>query len=183
MDPAKRRGASAAARVGRVTAASAAVAAVCASVVAPGDAGATTNHGTKLTVVKTAKFGEVLADGDTVYTLKPNSTACAAKCRKIWPPVVLRTGKIHPVAGSGVSASKLGTKSVKGVGRQVTYKGKLLYWYYRDTAPGQVKGNVTDTWGTWSAVVLKAPSSSGSGSGSTSTSTTTSNAGTGGVSF
>jgi predicted lipoprotein with Yx(FWY)xxD motif len=179
VDQPKRRGESAAARVGRMSAAAAAAAAVCASVVVPGDAGATSNHGTKFTVVKTAKFGEVLADGDTVYTLKSNSTACTAKCRKFWPPVVLGTGKTHPVAGPGVTASMLGTKAVKGVGRQVTYEGKLLYWYYRDTAPGQVKGNVTDTWGKWSAVVLKAPSSSAS----TSTSTTTSNAGTGGVSF
>jgi predicted lipoprotein with Yx(FWY)xxD motif len=175
----KHPGASTSAKVRRVTAAATAAAAVCASVVALGDAGAATDHGTKFTVVKTAKFGEVLAEGDTVYTLKPNSTACAAKCRKYWPPVVLRKGQSHPVEGPGLAAARFGTRVVKGAGRQVTYEGKLLYWYYRDTVPGQVKGNVTDTWGKWSAVVLKAPSSGGS----TSTSTTTSNAGTGGVSF
>jgi predicted lipoprotein with Yx(FWY)xxD motif len=162
-----------------MTAAAAAVATVFASVASFGNAAAAIDHGSRFTVVKTAKFGEVLADGDTVYTLKPDSTACAAKCRKYWPPVVLRKGQSHPVAGRGLAAARFGTKVVKGAGRQVTYEGKLLYWYYRDTAPGQVKGNVTDTWGKWSAVVLKAPSSGGS----TSTSTTTSNAGTGGVSF
>ncbi len=164
------------ARGGYVAIVAAAVGALCASVVSLGPVGASTVHGSKFTVVKTAKFGKVLADGDTVYTLEPNSRPCKAKCWKYWPPVVLPAGVKHPHAGHGVKASKLGTKSVHGVGLQVTYGGHLLYWYYRDTAPGQVKGDLTDTWGKWSPVYLsKSHPSSGSTSGST--------AGTGGVSF
>ena len=36
---------------------------------------------------------------------------------------------------------------------QVTYSGKPLYFFSGDTAAGQVHGNVSDTWGKWSAVV------------------------------
>jgi predicted lipoprotein with Yx(FWY)xxD motif len=159
-------------------AAAAAVAVASASVESLGQAGASTGHGAKITVVKTASFGQILADGDTVYTLKPSATPCTAKCREIWPPVVLPKGAKHPRAGHGVATSKLGTKKVRGVGLQVTYGGKLLYWYFGDTAPGQVNGAFTDTWGTWSPVVLSKATSPGS----TSTSGPSS-AGTGGVSF
>lgn len=184
MDKSETRKPSSLARAGRVATVAAATGALCASVVSFGPVGASTVHGSKFTVVKTAKFGKVLADGDTVYTLKPNSTACATKCWKYWPPVVLPAGVKHPRAGRGVKASKLGTKLVHGVGRQVTYDGHLLYWYYRDTAAGQVKGNVTDTWGKWSPVFL---SKSHPHAGSTplphSGSTSGSTAGSGGVSF
>jgi hypothetical protein len=42
-------------------------------------------------------------------------------------------------------------------GLQVTYLGKPLYWFFEDKTPGQVKGNVSDTWGKWSDVVLARP--------------------------
>ena len=35
---------------------------------------------------------------------------------------------------------------------QVTYAGKALYWFYEDSKPNQVKGDVKDKWGTWSVV-------------------------------
>lgn len=162
----------------------AATGALCAPFMSYGPVGASTVHHSKVTIVKTAKFGKVLAAGDTVYTLQPSSTPCTKKCLTYWPPVVLPAGAKHPRAGHGVKASKLGTKSVHGVGRQVTYDGHLLYWYYRDTAPGEVKGNVTDTWGKWSPVFLsKSHRSAGSTPVSTSGSTSGSTAGSGGVSF
>jgi predicted lipoprotein with Yx(FWY)xxD motif len=77
-----------------------------------------------------------------------------------------------------VSSSKLGTKSIAGGLRQVTYGGKPLYWFSGDTSNGQVNGNVTDMWGKWSAVVT---SKSGSGSGGSTTTKTT--AGSGGTAF
>lgn len=178
MDRAKRSSATWPSKLGRLAGAAAAAAIVSASVVTPMEAGAAGMHSAKLTSVKTSSFGSVLSDVHTVYTLKPSSTPCTAKCRKIWPPVLLPKGVKHPKAGHGVSASKLGTKRVHGVGLQVTYKGKLLYWYFRDKAPGQVNGKFTDKWGTWLPVVLSKSGSSGSSSGST-----TSNAGSGGVSF
>ena len=76
-------------------------------------------------------------------------------------------------AGTGVDASKLGTAAAADGAMQVTYAGKTLYWFAKDKAPGQVKGNVTDKWGKWTTVATK---KSSSGSGNT-------NAGTGGTSF
>jgi hypothetical protein len=55
-----------------------------------------------------------------------------------------------------VSAAKLGTVKV-AAGLQVTYGGKPLFWFSMDKLAGQVKGNVTDTWGKWADVVLAKP--------------------------
>jgi predicted lipoprotein with Yx(FWY)xxD motif len=145
-----------------------------------GAAGAST-PGVKVTTVKTSN-GKVLQVGTAaVYTLKASATQCAAACFAVWPPVMVPSGAKHATAGSGVSASKLGTAKVTG-GLQVTYGGKRLYTFTGDTASGQVNGNITDTWGKWSDVVVSKSGSHGSGSPSNSTSGS-SNAGSGGASF
>jgi predicted lipoprotein with Yx(FWY)xxD motif len=69
-----------------------------------------------------------------------------------------------------VSSSKLGTVTRAGGVRQVTYGGKPLYWFVGDTGPGQVHGDITDTWGKWTAVVTakaKSTTASTAGSGGT----------------
>jgi predicted lipoprotein with Yx(FWY)xxD motif len=141
--------------------------------------GAASSHASKSVVVsllKTAKFGTILVSGRTLYTLKPSATACTAECLKIWPALLLPKGVTKATAGAGVIASKLGTVKRSG-GLQVTYAGKPLYRFSEDTAAGQVKGNVTDTWGKWTDVVTAKPASSGP------TTTTTAGAGGGGVGF
>ena len=155
------------------------VGAASVSVLALGGAAGASTQGAKVTAVKTSK-GTVLSDGTTIYTLKPSSTKCTTACLVVWPAVVLPSRVKHASAGSGVTASKLGTVTVPGVGVQVTYGGKRLYRFSGDTASGQVNGNVTDTWGRWSAVVVSKTAKSGSGSSSNSGS---SNAGSGGASF
>jgi len=127
---------------------------------------------TEITTVKNAKLGTILVAGETVYTLKPSATACTAACLKAWPPVELPAGVMGATAGSGVDAAKLGTKARADGTLQVTYGGKPLYWFVKDTAAGQVKGNVTDKWGKW-LTVATVPTKSKGGT----------NAGTGGVSF
>jgi predicted lipoprotein with Yx(FWY)xxD motif len=130
----------------------------------------------KVATAKTTKLGTYLVSGTTLYTL--NKTACSGKCLTIWPPLLLPKGATKAVAGAGVNASMLGTKSVAG-GLQVTYGGKPLYWFYKDKSPGKVNGNkLKDQWGVWSIVVTVKPKA-GSGGGST---TTTAPSG-GGVSF
>jgi predicted lipoprotein with Yx(FWY)xxD motif len=166
-------------RVGRWAAVVLAAGAASASALAVGGAAGASTQGAKVTIVKTSD-GKVLSDGDTVYTLKASSTKCTAACLMVWPAVVLPSGAKHATAGSGVTASKLGTVKVPGVGTQVTYGGKRLYLFSGDTAPGQVTGNVTDTWGKWTDVALSKSTKSGSGSSSNSGS---SNAGSGGASF
>jgi len=128
-----------------------------------------------ISTFKSTKIGTILADGKTLYTFKPNATACAATCHKFWIPVLLSKGATHATAGAGVSAAKLGTLKVTG-GLQVTYGGKALFWFSKDRSLGQVKGNVTDTWGKWVDVVLVKPSGKP-------TTTTTVSGGGGGVGF
>ena len=128
---------------------------------------------------KTAQFGTILVSGKTVYTLKPSKVACGAQCLKSWPPVLLPKGVTKPRASAGVNAARLGV--VKGAGGtlQVTYGGKRLYYFFKDSAPGQVNGNLTDEWGKWSVVVTAKPAHPSNKSGGS----PTTSAGSGGVSF
>jgi predicted lipoprotein with Yx(FWY)xxD motif len=156
-------------RIGSVGATALALGGLSLSALAVAPAGAVTGRTAKSVVVKTvkvAKVGTVLASGKTLYTLKPSSTPCTAACLKVWPELVLPKGVTKATAGSGVSSSKLGTVKRAGGVRQVTYGGKPLYWFVGDTGPGQVHGNVTDTWGKWSSIVTaKAQSTTGTTAG------------------
>jgi predicted lipoprotein with Yx(FWY)xxD motif len=106
--------------------------------------------------MKTPKNGTVLVSGKTVYTLTPSSVPCDAQCLAIWPALILPSGATKAKAGKGVQRSRLGTVMLNGV-RQVTYKGKPLYFYIGDHARGQVNGDITDKWGKWTAVVITKP--------------------------
>ena len=119
--------------------------------------------------------------GKTLYTLAPSSTPCTAACEQIWPPLVLPAGVTKVTVGSGVAASNLGTVNVNGV-LQVTYAGKPLYTFTEDMTAGQVNGNISDTWGTWSAVVTVKKSTPAS-SGSKTTTSTAASSGSGGAGF
>jgi predicted lipoprotein with Yx(FWY)xxD motif len=152
--------------------------AVFAVFVAPSAVSAATTPKTAsvIATAKSSKFGTVLVAKTTVYTLQPSSTACKTACLKVWPPVLLPSGTKKATAGKGVRSSKLGTAAAAHGARQVTYGGKRLYWFAKDTAPGQVKGNVDDKWGTWSSVATARSASSSKSPGTTS-------AGTGGSGF
>ena len=102
---------------------------------------------------RTPSSAPYLTAGNTVYILKPSKTACTAKCLKAWPPVLLPAGVTAATAGTGVDASKLGTVCRRRAALQITYGGKALYWFVKDKAPGQVKGNIKDKWGKWVTVV------------------------------
>jgi predicted lipoprotein with Yx(FWY)xxD motif len=169
---------SAAARTARVAAAFLVAGGIATAAGVTGASAAVHSHATKsvvITTFKSAKVGTILSDGRTVYTLKPSAHACTAACHKIWIPVLLAKGATKATAGAGVSAAKLGTIKVSG-GTQVTYGGKPLFWFFQDKSAGQVKGNVTDTWGKWADVVLVKPAGKP-------TTTTTAPGGGGGVGF
>jgi len=91
--------------------------------------------------IKTS-IGPVLADskGFTVYWYAKDSmmgSACTGGCTSAWPPL---TGK--PAAAMGVHlVGKFGTITRSGGVLQATYKGRPLYTYSGDTAPGMTKGN------------------------------------------
>jgi predicted lipoprotein with Yx(FWY)xxD motif len=140
-----------------------AIGGVSTSVAAAG-AGAATSA--LISTTHNTQFGTILVSGKTVYTLKQSRVPCRAQCLKIWPEVLLPKGVTTTTAGSGVNASRLGTVSGTGRSRQVTYRGKRLYFFIKDTAPGQVNGNnLTTPWGKWSVVVTAKPAHSNSGSG------------------
>jgi predicted lipoprotein with Yx(FWY)xxD motif len=129
------------------------------------------------------KMGKVLvANGRALYTVTPSATACGTACLKIWPALTATSAR----AGSGVTTSKLGVTTTGGR-HQVTYNGKPLYWFFLDKK-GTVKGDITDEWGKWTAVVVTKPagssaSSNSGGGGSSSNSGSGANAGGGGVNF
>ena len=142
--------------LGRAAALALSVAVMPAAALSLAAGGATSGRSTSARVVSSvenSRFGRILVSGRTVYTLTASHVACAATCLKYWPEVLLPAGVTHATAGPGVDASRLGTLP-RGGRRQITYAGRPLYWFVKDTAAGQVKGNVSDTWGRWSVVVV-----------------------------
>jgi len=153
---------------------------LAASLIAAGTAGAAPTS-SMISTAKSAKYGTILVAGNTVYTLKASKVSCGANCLKTWPEVLLPAGVTAATAGTGVNAAKLGTVAGQGGALQVTYGGKPLYWFSKDTRPGQVKGIVKDKWGAWSDVVTAKPAGTSSNSGSSSGSGASS--GSGGAGF
>lgn len=144
-------------RIGRIGAVGVAAGVVAATALTMGANGASKT--VEVSGAKTTKLGTYLVSGRTLYTL--NKSDCTAKCLTFWPALLLPKGATKAVAGSGVSQSKLGSKKIAS-GLQVTYGGKPLYWFYKDSGPGKVTGNkLTDTWGTWTIVVTEKPKAGG----------------------
>ena len=101
-----------------------------------------------------AKLGSILvnARGLTLYRFtkdRNGASACTGGCAAAWPPLLV-SGSAKPVAGAGITASKLGTMKRSDGTMQVTYGGAPLYRYAEDTKPGQAKGQGEG--GVWFAV-------------------------------
>jgi len=99
--------------------------------------------------VATSKLGKILVDskGRTLYLFVADtgsSSTCNGACAGAWPP--LTTTK-KPVAGSGVTASLLGTTKRSDGSLEVTYAGHPLYYYAGDTASGQTTGQALSQFG------------------------------------
>jgi predicted lipoprotein with Yx(FWY)xxD motif len=87
-------------------------------------------------------IGTVLAgpNGMTLYTLKTdpaNGSGCSGSCADNWPPLLVKVGTAVK-GGSGVSGT-FGTFA-RGGKRQVTYKGRALYYYAYDAYAGDTNG-------------------------------------------
>ncbi len=117
----------------------------------------TTTTLTKTATIRVAnsRLGRILVDstGHTLYLFKADSaakSACFGACAVAWPPL-LATHK--PTAGSGLTASKLGTIARSGANQQVTYDGHPLYLFIKDKKPGQTTGQGVTAFGAaWFAV-------------------------------
>jgi predicted lipoprotein with Yx(FWY)xxD motif len=90
-----------------------------------------------------APFGKIAVKGNsfTLYIFtkdKAKQDNCwgrkqfGQKCQSIWPPYI-KKGKL--VAGTGITASKLGSIKLPNGKRQVTYYGHPLYGYSGDFGP------------------------------------------------
>ena len=110
--------------------------------------------------VNSAKFGTMLVSGTgrtlyryTVDSKGVNRCSGVAACSKYWPPLLVKA-TVKPTAGTGVTASLLGTIKAKAAGmRQVTYAGFPLYTFAGDAKAGQVNGEGFEK--SWYAVNAK----------------------------
>ena len=96
-----------------------------------------------------SSLGKILVDGAgrTLYLFEADTgtaSTCAGACASAWPPL---TSTGSPIAGAGVSASKLGTTKRSDGTTGVTYNGHPLYRFAGDTAPGQTTGQGSDGFG------------------------------------
>ncbi len=136
-----------------------AIASPAAAAVSAATAGAAARRGTTIRLEKTS-VGMILTanNGFTLYEFsrdRRNTDACVhiSGCAAVWPAV---TTKAKPVAARGVNAKLLGTITLRGGSRQVTYAGHPLYRYSGDSGPRQTAYvGVTASGGTWYAVSAK----------------------------
>ena len=96
-----------------------------------------------------ADLGRYITDaqGRTLYLFtRDNGTtsACEGNCLTVWPPLVQAAGT--PALAPGLGGT-VGVAVQSDGRRQVTYNGKLLYYYRSDNAPGDTTGqNVGGVW-------------------------------------
>jgi predicted lipoprotein with Yx(FWY)xxD motif len=118
----------------------------CIGVASGGAAGSSVKA--TVAVSKTSTLGSILvsSSGKTLYRFLADhgkTSACSGSCATYWPPLtVAKTAK--PVAGAGITASKLGTMKRSDGTIQVTYNGYPLYLYAGDAKAGQVAGQGVD---------------------------------------
>ena len=102
-----------------------------------------------------SNLGRVLVDaqGKTLYLWahdKGAKSTCNGDCAEYWPPLITH-GK--PIAAGGAKASLLGTSRRSDGKTQVTYAGHPLYYFIKDTKPGQTNGEgLTGFGGRWDPV-------------------------------
>jgi len=87
-------------------------------------------------------LGQILVDGKgmTLYIFtkdEPGKSNCNAGCLVKWPPFLT---KGSPKLGAGVDDSKLGTATLADGTLIVTYNQMPLYYWFKDTQPGDTTG-------------------------------------------
>jgi predicted lipoprotein with Yx(FWY)xxD motif len=126
---------------------------VLAASTATGSQGAAARSGTTVKTVS-SQFGTILGDrkGQAFYIFGKERTSrsdCYGACAKAWPPV-LASGR--PAAAKGVRASFIGTTRRRDGTRQLTFRGRPLYYYVSD-APGRILcHDVREFGGLWQVI-------------------------------
>jgi predicted lipoprotein with Yx(FWY)xxD motif len=99
-------------------------------------------------VAKKEGIGSYLTDikGMTLYNFKkdtPGKSACEGPCVENWPLYYRET--VAPQ--DGLAAKDFGTITRADGKKQTTYKGMPLYYFIKDTKPGDTMGQgVKDAW-------------------------------------
>lgn len=100
-------------------------------------------------LTKVDKLGEILTGpkGMTLYTFdndkEPGKSTCSGECAKMWPPFTPEASAPAPKAPLSIITRDDGSK-------QYAYKGKPLYYYVKDSKPGDATGHgVGNRW--WAA--------------------------------
>jgi predicted lipoprotein with Yx(FWY)xxD motif len=100
-----------------------------------------------------SRYGRVLFDGKgrALYAFtrdrRGGPSRCYGDCARAWP-VYYASGTAR--AGTGVKQALIGTVRRKDGRRQVTYRGRPLYYYVHDRGPGRIScQNVAEFGGTW----------------------------------
>jgi predicted lipoprotein with Yx(FWY)xxD motif len=170
--------------LGCLVTAALAIGALSATALSAGTAGASSGKHVTVSVMTIGNSKVLSANGKPLYVLTPSTVACTSSCLKIWPALTVPAGVKSATAGKGVQSAKLGTTAGPKSLKQVTYGGKPVYFFALDNVRGKAQGNITDTWGKWTDVVVSKGSagSAGAGSGSSGNSGGSS-AGGGGVGF
>jgi predicted lipoprotein with Yx(FWY)xxD motif len=152
-----------------------AVALAVVAAVATSAAVAATRGAPAVTAAKNAALNTSILGNQSRHTLyhltseKGKKFVCVGACATLWPPLTVPKGT-KPVAGPGITKSKLGTITRPDGRIQVTYAGLTLYRYSGDSKAGQTNGEgIQNIWFAISPtgkLVKTATSSGGGGYGS-----------------
>jgi len=104
---------------------------------------------------KSSRYGKILFDGRgrVLYAFtkdRRGRSSCYGACAKAWP-VYYKKGAL--VTGNGVRPKLVGTTKRHNGRRQITYRGRPLYYYVGDRKPGRITcQNVVEFGGRWLVV-------------------------------
>jgi predicted lipoprotein with Yx(FWY)xxD motif len=106
--------------------------------------------------LRDSQLGRLLFDGRdrALYYFtreKGGRNRCRGECAEAWPPFF---AKARPRAAPGVKRSLLGTIR-RGARRQVTYKGRRLYFYAHDPRGEVLCNDIVEFGGTWFALTAE----------------------------
>ena len=114
-------------------------------------AGLAAKTGATITTRRIAGFGEVLVDGRGlplyIFTAdRGTPSRCYGDCARAWP---VTYAKGTPRARGGARASLLGTTRRRDGSRQVTYRGRPVYFYVSDRPGVALCHDVREFGGLW----------------------------------
>jgi predicted lipoprotein with Yx(FWY)xxD motif len=110
----------------------------------------------EVTTTSISGLGTVLVDGNgyALYLYEPDhqsgKSTCYNTCAVEWAPLLVPSSSQPPIAGPGVTASKLSTTRRTDGTTEVTYNGWPLYTWAEDTRPGEATGQaLNNNGGLW----------------------------------